>query len=153
MTTYWRVTAAPEPRLTLFTHIVTGTNIIAQADHLAITSSSLQPGDVVGARHAAVHDPDPLGEAEAGLHGGDDLFDGGHIRPVAGEHFVAQGNPVRRDHQANAHLQAVRPAVPRMASLSQRIPATLPLEIAAGHVVEEEPRRLGANASTGLVNS
>ena len=46
MTTYWRVTAPPEPRLALFTHIITGTNIVAQADHLAITSSSLRPGDV-----------------------------------------------------------------------------------------------------------
>jgi hypothetical protein len=45
VTTYWRVTAVPEPRLALFTHIITGTHIVAQADHLAITSSSLQPGD------------------------------------------------------------------------------------------------------------
>jgi len=46
VTTYWRVTTLLEPRLALFTHIITGTRIIAQADHLAITSSSLQPGDV-----------------------------------------------------------------------------------------------------------
>jgi hypothetical protein len=46
VTTYWRVTAPPEPRLALFTHVITGTNIVAQADHLAITSVSLQPGDV-----------------------------------------------------------------------------------------------------------
>jgi len=46
VTTYWRVTALLEPRLALFTHIITGTNIVAQADHLAITSASLQPGDV-----------------------------------------------------------------------------------------------------------
>ena len=52
VTTYWRVTASPEPRLTLFTHVITGTNIIAQADHLAITSSSLQPGDVFLQMHS-----------------------------------------------------------------------------------------------------
>ena len=46
VTTYWQVTAPPAPRLTLFTHILTGTSIMAQADHLAITSHSLQPGDV-----------------------------------------------------------------------------------------------------------
>jgi 4-amino-4-deoxy-L-arabinose transferase-like glycosyltransferase len=51
LTTYWRVTAVPEPRLALFTHIITGTHIIAQADHLAITSSSLQPGDVFMQMH------------------------------------------------------------------------------------------------------
>jgi hypothetical protein len=46
VTTYWRVTASLEPRLALFTHIFTGTNIVAQRDHLAITLQNLQPGDV-----------------------------------------------------------------------------------------------------------
>lgn len=46
VTTYWRVTAPLEPRLALFTHVLTGTSLIAQNDHLAVTSSSLQPGDV-----------------------------------------------------------------------------------------------------------
>lgn len=46
VTTYWRVTAPLEPRLTVFTHILTGTNVVAQADHMAITSHSLRPGDV-----------------------------------------------------------------------------------------------------------
>ncbi len=46
VTTYWRVTAPLEPRLALFTHVITGADMMAQADHLAITSSSLQPGDV-----------------------------------------------------------------------------------------------------------
>jgi hypothetical protein len=46
VTTFWRVTAPLEPRLALFTHILTGTNVVAQNDHLALTSSSLQPGDV-----------------------------------------------------------------------------------------------------------
>ena len=49
VTTYWRVAAPLEPRLTLFTHVLTeplGTRIVTQADRLAITSHSLQPGDV-----------------------------------------------------------------------------------------------------------
>jgi hypothetical protein len=46
VTTYWRVTALLEPRLALFTHVLTGTDVIAQNDHLAITSGSLKPGDV-----------------------------------------------------------------------------------------------------------
>jgi len=46
VTTYWRVTAPLEPRLALFTHVITGTHLAAQVDHLAITSQSLQPGDV-----------------------------------------------------------------------------------------------------------
>jgi hypothetical protein len=46
VTTYWRVTAPLEPRLALFTHVLTGTDVVAQNDHLAITSSKLQPGDV-----------------------------------------------------------------------------------------------------------
>jgi hypothetical protein len=46
VTTYWRVTAPLEPRLALFTHVLTGTHVVAQNDHLAITSSKLQPGDV-----------------------------------------------------------------------------------------------------------
>jgi len=49
VTTYWRVTAPLEPRLVLFTHVLTeplGTRIVVQTDWLAITSHSLQPGDV-----------------------------------------------------------------------------------------------------------
>lgn len=46
VTTYWQVIAPLEPRLALFSHVLTGTSIVAQADHLAITSHSLQPGDV-----------------------------------------------------------------------------------------------------------
>jgi hypothetical protein len=46
VTTYWQVTAPLEPRLALFTHILTGTRVWAQNDHLAITSHRLQPGDV-----------------------------------------------------------------------------------------------------------
>jgi hypothetical protein len=46
VTTYWRVTAPLEPRLALFTHVLTGTSVVAQNDHLAITSSSLEPGDL-----------------------------------------------------------------------------------------------------------
>ena len=46
VTTYWRVTAPLESRLALFTHVLTGAQVVAQSDHLAITSSKLQPGDV-----------------------------------------------------------------------------------------------------------
>ena len=52
VTTYWQVTAQLEPRLALFTHILTGTRVLAQNDHLAITSQRLQPGDVFLQVHA-----------------------------------------------------------------------------------------------------
>jgi len=52
VTTYWRVTARPEPRLALFTHVLTGAHVLAQDDRLAITSQSLQPGDVFAQVHA-----------------------------------------------------------------------------------------------------
>jgi len=51
VTTYWQVMASLEPRLALFTHVLTGTRIVAQNDRLAITSQSLQPGDVFLQRH------------------------------------------------------------------------------------------------------
>jgi len=74
VTTYWRVTASPEPRLALFTHVITGTNIMAQADHLAITSSSLRPGDVFLQVHS-LQLPDSVErgwyEVEVGLYSQD----------------------------------------------------------------------------------
>jgi hypothetical protein len=74
VTTYWRVTAPLEPRLALFTHVITGTNIIAQADHLAITSSSLRPGDVFLQVHS-LQLPDSVErgwyEVEVGLYSQD----------------------------------------------------------------------------------
>ncbi len=51
VTTYWQVTAPLEPRLVLFTHVLTGTQVMAQADRLAVTSHSLQPGDVLAQTH------------------------------------------------------------------------------------------------------
>jgi len=51
VTTYWRVTAPLDPRLALFTHVLTGTRIVAQNDRLGITSARLQPGDGFAQTH------------------------------------------------------------------------------------------------------
>lgn len=58
VTTYWQVMAPLEPRLALFTHVLTGTRMVAQNDHLAITSHSLRPGDVFLQVHPLELPPD-----------------------------------------------------------------------------------------------
>jgi hypothetical protein len=60
----------------------------------------LQPRQVLGAGHAAIHDPDALGQTVALFHLLDDLFDRGHVRAIAGEHPVTHRHPLARYHQA-----------------------------------------------------
>ena len=98
----------------------------------------MQPGDVLLARHPAVHDPNPLRHPEAGLHCLDDLLDRCYIHPVTGKDFVTQGNPLPCDHQSNADLLAVRTVIAAISPFGQRISLSLPLEIGARHIVEKQ---------------
>jgi 4-amino-4-deoxy-L-arabinose transferase-like glycosyltransferase len=94
VTTYWRVVAPLESRLTLFTHLITGANVLAQTDHLAITSHSLQPGDVFMQIHI-LNVPDGLErgwyDLSVGVYSQDTgtrlpVYDG--ARPVADRLFL-----------------------------------------------------------------
>jgi hypothetical protein len=87
----------------------------------------LQPRDVLGARHAAVHHPDPLGDPVAGLHRLDDFLDCGHIDAVAREDLVAERHPLARHHERDADLLAVGPVVAAVAALRERVARRQPL--------------------------
>jgi hypothetical protein len=107
------------------------------ADQVA-SMTSLQPGDVVGAGHAAIHDPDPLCLAVARFHRADDLLDGGDVDPVAGEHLVAERHPVSADDEPNADLLAVRSVVPAVAAPGHGVALGLAFEERAGDVVKQQ---------------
>ena len=51
--------------------------------------AALQPGDVLGAGHAAVHHPHATRLAVAALYRGDDLLHGCDVGAIAGEHLIA----------------------------------------------------------------
>ena len=96
-----------------------------------------QPGEVVGARHAAVGDPDASQHAVARLHGGHDRLQGARIVGVAGEHLVAQRKAVEGHHQRDAHLLAVGTVIARVAAPGLWVGFRQALEIRAGDVVEQ----------------
>ena len=98
----------------------------------------LEPGEVVLAHHPAVHHPHPLRQPEARLHRLHDLLDRGHVHPIAREHLVAQRHSLARHHQRDAHLLAVRPVIPAVAALRQRIARRQSLEVRARHVVQQQ---------------
>ena len=100
--------------------------------------TGLQPGDVVGTGHAAVHDPDPLRLAVARFHRSDDLLDGGDVDPVAGKHLVAERHAVTTHHQSDADLLAVRPVVAAVAAPGERVSLGLAFEERARDVVEQQ---------------
>lgn len=62
----------------------------------------------------------------------------GRVVPISGEHFVAQRQAATRYHQANAHLFAVGAVIPRVTALGQGIGIGLPLEVRAGHVIQQQ---------------
>ena len=98
----------------------------------------LQPSDVLGAGHPAIHHPDALGHSVARLHRSHDLFHGGHVGAIAGEHFVAQRHPLAGDHQGDADLFAVGPMIAAVAALGQRVALGQAFEVGAGHIVEQQ---------------
>ncbi len=110
---------------------------LRRADQVA-PPGLLQPRDVLGAHHAAVHDPDALGQAVARLHRLDDLFDRRDVGAVPGEDLVAQRHPLAGHHQRDADLLAVGPVVAAVAARRQRVPLGQPLEVRARHVVEQQ---------------
>ena len=90
-------------------------------------------------RDPPVHHPDPLGLAI-------ELFDllqkapqRGLVRGVAGHHLVGQGKTLRRDHQRDDHLHAIRALVPAVAiaALVSFGKGRIALKIGAGQIVEQ----------------
>jgi hypothetical protein len=57
---------------------------------------------------------------------------------ISVEHFVPERDAFARDDERDAHLFAVRPVVSAVPALRHRIAERLPLEVRAGHVVEEQ---------------
>ena len=88
--------------------------------------------------HPAIQRPNPLRLAIAGFHRLDDLFQRGRVVPISREHFVAQRQAATRHHQADADLFAVGAMVARVTTLCQGIRGRLPLEVRAGHVVQQQ---------------
>ena len=94
---------------------------LARADQIAPLAGP-QPGDGLGARHAAVHHPDAARLAVAALHRGDDLLDSRHVGAIAGEHLVAERYAVTRHDEANADLLAVAPMIAAVAAAGEPWP-------------------------------
>jgi hypothetical protein len=90
------------------------------------------------ADHPAVHHPGAVRPAILGFHGRDDRRARSRIIGVAVEDLVAQRNPVRRHHQADADLSAIRATVARITPSGHRIRRTGPLEVGAAHVVQRQ---------------
>ena len=97
-----------------------------------------QPGEVLRAGHAPIHDPDPLGLPIAGLHRPHDLLHRGHVGPVAGEQLVAQRHALTGDDQGQADLAAVGPMIAAVPALGERVTRRGAFEVRARYVVEEQ---------------
>ncbi len=61
----------------------------------------------------------------------------GHVGSVAREDLVTERHPFARDHQGDVHLHAIGPVVAAVAALGDGWIGH-PLEIGAGHVVEQQ---------------
>ena len=89
------------------------------------------------ARYAAVHHPGPFRFAVGLLN----LVQKGSqrrpVRRVAVHHFVGQRETIRRDHQRDHQLQAVRPPIPAVTAPCFRVLFHLPFEVRAGQIVEQ----------------
>jgi hypothetical protein len=99
---------------------------------------SPQKRDVRLADHAAVHDPDALGDAVFGFHGRDDLLDGRNIGAVARKRLEGQRQTLRRADQPDADLFVAAALIPRVAALGLRIARGFALEVGARHIVEQK---------------
>jgi len=100
--------------------------------------ATLQPGDILGAHHPAVHHPDAMRFAVAALHRGDDLLHGRDVGAVAGEHLVAERDALARHHQTDANLLAISPMVTAVAAAGKCVAGGLALEVRARHVVQQQ---------------
>ena len=88
-------------------------------------------------RDAAVHDPHPLRATVAALDGGEELRQRRLLARVARHCLVGQREPLRRHHQADHHLHAVRALVAAVAKLPQTLQRRVALEVGAGQVVQQ----------------
>jgi hypothetical protein len=79
-----------------------------------------------------------FGEAVFLLHHRDHGLDGGHVGGIAGEDFVADGQPLGRDDQADVDLLAIGPLVARVAALRLFVSLGFALKISARHIVKQE---------------
>ena len=70
-----------------------------------------QPGQVLGAGHAAIADPHPPDHAVPGLHRRHDRLKRPRIMGVAGEHLVAERKAVEGHDQRDADLLAIGPVI------------------------------------------
>ena len=70
-----------------------------------------QEGDVGLTHHDAVHHPDSLDGSVFFFHHFDDLFDRGHVDPVAGEDFVGKRQPLIPTNPSSAlHARFCNPS-------------------------------------------
>lgn len=87
--------------------------------------------------NAAVHHPDTVGLAVQRLDAIQERLQCRAVRGVAGHDLVGQRQSIRRDHQRDHHLAAVRPAVAAVAVPGLGDPFAHAFEIRAGQVVQE----------------
>src|SRR5439155_6950202 len=95
-----------------------------------------QPLQVVFTRHAAVHHPDPLGQAVARFHGLDDLLHRRHVGAIAGDDLVTDRHPLARVDEGDTDLLAVGAVVAAVPTGGQRVGLGHALEVHTGDVVE-----------------
>jgi hypothetical protein len=88
--------------------------------------------------HASVEAKDAGAGTEACFEGLDHGQERGGVRAVARQRFIAQGEAVAVDDQADAQLFAIGPMIAGVAALGLGIILQAPLEIGAGQVVQEQ---------------
>jgi len=74
----------------------------------------------------------------APLDPGQEVAQGLAVGGVAGQHLIGQRQAIRRHHQRDHHLQAVRPAVPAVAAPGFWILFHLAFEVRARQVIEQD---------------
>jgi hypothetical protein len=89
------------------------------------------------ARYAAIHHPYASRVAVSRFDLRQKTAQRGAIRRVAVHHFISQRKAVRRHHQRDHQLHAVRTAVATVAALRLGILLHLPFEIGAGQIIEQ----------------
>src|SRR5271154_6082506 len=104
-----------------------------------ITPAGLaEKGERILADHAAVHDPDAVGFAEAGLDVVDDGLDGLQVLGVAGPGAMGQGKTLAAEDQGEHDLLAIAAMVAGIAALGHVVVLGQAFEIGAGQVVEQQ---------------
>ena len=87
--------------------------------------------------NAPIHHPDPIRLAVQRFDASQKALQRRLIRGVSGHDLVGQRQPIRRDHQRDHHLPAVRPTIPAVTVLGLRDLFAQTLEVGARQVIEE----------------